>query len=190
MYFLPRNNAFYSRIVYIKSLHRYAITAAASVALVSIWYFGVHGLLESSINHTQAEIKRLRQQEFMMKQSVVDSAQLDTSIAAMQGTLKTYTNKKLPSDNFQSAMMALVNQAGICGLAMQACTVAEQKNESWYTKNTVNVDVSGSFDQLLKFVQSLSAPSHLMAMHHATLTRIPANNKFNLRCGLDVIVIK
>ena len=187
MYFLPRHNTFYRRLVYIKSLHRYALTAVASMALVGIWYFGVHGSFESSINHTQAEIKRLRQQELMIKQSAVDSEQVKKTITAMQASLKEYTDKK---DNFQSAMMALVNQAGTCGLAMQACTVADQKDESWYTRSMVNVDVSGSFDQLLKFVQSLAAPGHLIAMHNATLTRIPTPNKFNLRCGVDVIIIK
>lgn len=187
MYFLPRNNAFYSRIVYIKPLRRYALTGVAAIGLVGVWYFGVHSLLVSRTTHTQAHIKQLRQQEAMIKQSTLDISQLDKSIASMQDTLKAHTKS---SDSFQSAMMALVNQAGICGLAMQACAVTEQKDESWYHKNTVSVDVSGSFEQLLKFVQSLSTPGHLMAMHNATLTRIPTLNKFNLRCALDVIVIK
>jgi Tfp pilus assembly protein PilO len=188
MYFLPRSNAFYSRIVYIKPLHRYAITFAANIALLSVWYFGVHGLLESQTHQAQAEITRLRQQEFMMKQSVADSTQLDASIVSLQNALKTHAASS--GDTFQAAMMNIVNQAGICGLAMQSCAMTEHKEENWYTKNTVNVDVSGSFDQLLKFVQSLSNAGHLMAMHHASLTRIPVQNKFNLRCGMDVIIIK
>lgn len=190
MYFLPRNNAFYSRIVYMKPVHRYAATGAAIIVLIGVWFFGIHGVLESRIGQTHAEIKRLHEQELMIKQSTLDIAQLSTSITDMQAKLKSYSNKKSIHDNFQSAMMAFINQAGMCGLAMQACTVTEQKDESWYIRNGVNIDVSGSFDQLLKFVQSLSTSGQLVAMHHATLTHTAINNKLNLRCGLDVIVIK
>ena len=67
MYFLPRNNAFYSRIVYIKPLYRYVFTGVALVAIIGIWFFAVHGMLNIQRAHTYAEIKRLREKELIIK---------------------------------------------------------------------------------------------------------------------------
>lgn len=188
MYFLPRNNALYSRIVYIKPAYRYALTSVVILVIGGAWFFMVHGLLLEHNVHMKAEIKRLHEQERMIKQSTIDITRLEQSIAQTQTKLSSYTHKKNSYDVLQSAMMFLVNQAGLCGIAMQSCNVVEQKDETWYTRSTVSLDVQGNFEQLLKFVQSMAASDFILSVHHADISYAASNN-FNLRCGLDLIVV-
>lgn len=170
-------------------MYRYALSIAFLAVVSGLWYVGVEGLLSARVAQAQADIKRLHDQERMIQQSAIDIARLDKSITDLQAQFVGLSKKAVTAD-FQSAVMMLINQAGSTGLAMQACAVVECKDENWYTRNALSLDVSGNYDQLLKFVQGLLNSNHLIAMHHATMSRLATDNKFNLRCGIDVVVIK
>lgn len=189
MYFFPRYNALYSRIVDLKSVYRYLLTGFVLLVLGGIWFLVGYGLLNEQITYARAEIKRLHEQERIMKQSTIDIHTITQSIANMQTKLTSLSDKRLFNEIFQAAILTIINQAGVCGLAMKACTAEQQKDHDWYIKNTVAIDVSGTFEQLLKFVQSLSASDFLCAMHQAAISHV-ANTIFNVRCDVDVIGVK
>jgi len=186
---MPRHHSIYARVVHIKPLCRYAITLSALIAVGAVWFFVKYEVIDTSIFQSMAEIKTLREQVSLMQQTTKNIVQLEASTAQLQSQFKLLASKYQSPDYMQGALMNLINQAGACKLAMQQCTIDDQKDEGWYTKNTVSIDVSGTFDQLLKFTQSLATCSYLMAMHNATIAHTN-NGIFNLKCGLDIVAVK
>lgn len=189
MYFLPRSSALFYRFIHVKPLYRYGITLVCLFVLTVVWLFAIYTFLDSRIVQAQAALKVLGDQEQLLVQSSKDLVQLNAQIAANFARLQELkkTNKGM---TLQSAMIALINKAGMCGLNMQSCNAIDHKHEQWYTKNSVQLDVSGSLDQLFKYIQLISTDQHLMALVHCTLTHLNDADLFNAQCGLEVIEIR
>ena len=190
MYFLTRDYAWYRHIIPLSHLVRYGITSIILVAIWGLWFLSVHTMLESRVVQSQARIHRLRDQEYLSAQSKKEIALLEKSLAALQ--LEYDKLKKSISMHEQSAILAIITQAGTHGLSMKACTVVDQQKEQGYTSTALSVEVGGTCEQLVHFVQSLATTQHCIAMRHASLTNIDTHTHTpcTLQCRLDIITFE
>lgn len=189
MYFLPRHSSFYARVAHIKPLYRYTITLG-TLAIMSIgWFFINTSLIDVHIQQKQAEIKKLQEQVLLMQQTDKNVIQLQQSIKALRSQFKTLATKYQSGEYVQTAIMSIIHQAGSCKLAMQECSINDQKDEGWYVQHMIRLDISGSYDQLLKFTQALASPQYLIAIQQAQIT-YTNNDIYNLKCGLDLLAVK
>lgn len=186
MYFLPRNNKFFSFVVHLKSNYRYGLTVASCGMVVLIWMLAVHMPLQYSINHTDKEIKQLQSQFLLCDQANGSCLSLATTIESMKIEVKKQTEDEVQSA--QNAMLFLVEQAHKNNLHVKNCAIEADADQKWYIEHAITVDMSGEFNQLMKFFDAIKNSTHLVAVKQFNLTR--NDEGFNLKGVLGVIEVK
>lgn len=187
MYFLPRNNKFYSFIVHLKPNYRYGLTLVFCCAVAGIWLLAIHLPLQYSINHATKEIKHLQSQFLLCDQATGACASLATTIESMKVEVKKQTVDV--SQNTHDALLFIINQAHRNNLAVRGCNIESDADQQWYIEHAVTFDVSGDFNQLIKFFESIKNSTHLISLKQYNLAR-SGDNQFNLKGVLGVMETK
>jgi Tfp pilus assembly protein PilO len=187
VYFLPRNNKFYSFIVHLKPNYRYGLSLLVCGIFALVWMLAIHMPLQYSMSHATKEIKHLNSQCALCDQATGACA----SLATMVESMKVEVNKHIVdiSQNTQDALLFVINQAHRNNLAILGCTIDGDVDQQWYVEHAITFDVEGDFKNLMKFFESIKGSSHLIAIKQYNLARANETS-FSLKGVLGVIEAK
>jgi len=188
MYFLPRSSKFNAWVVTVKPLHLYLLTAIILSATVGVWLFGVYFRLNAMIVQQQVQIKQHQEQALNVTQIRNSHELLASSVQEMHKTISEYSVHN-ETQELQASMIFLINQATNSGLAMLSCSCDRSVDKEWYVENGVSVDVSGSYEQLLNFLNACYDSEHLIGVKQLTMNR-SSQDAFSLKAHLNLMVIK
>lgn len=188
MYFLPRNNLFYSFIVHVRPAYRYAGVLLALSVVAYSWFAVVYVPAQKIIAWHQQEITRLTGQHDELEQAQKTTNQLEQSVHELRSKLRSSSQGKSIEHLQQDAMTKAVSLATESGLSLVSCTADTSVDKDWYVKNKLTVALTGelgacaSFLAHLKQVQSTRVKS--LQLTQAEQAR------YNLTCVLSVMAPK
>lgn len=182
MYFLPRNNAFYSFFVHIRPLYRYLVTLLFAAMIGYGWFYGVYCNIAIISAHYQNDIVRMQQNHTEAKKAAQEKEKVQRSIASLKESLNTYmADGETPHDRLQNILDTILERAMMDGLDFNACTIEKEIEKNGYMQQIVACELSGSFDTILLFCDALASLPILLEWEHSELIHKQAHY-FSLRC--------
>lgn len=188
MYFIPRNNKFYSWAAHIKPMHRYILSGFLATILFVGWWFFLYSSIENIINIYQEQIKSLRIQNmniFKEKKSVV---QLERSVKDLRGTLDSYC---ADCNTLQKSQLTfLLKYLEQVGLHLQAYNVGSVEDKEWYICQNAQCMFIGTISQFLFLLNQLNTAQELVACKNITLNRMHDEDLFAISCDMQLYNVK
>jgi len=186
MFFLSRTNKFFSAVTTIKPTHRYVLTLFAIGGLFYGWIALLHVPTAQAINQHQQNISHLKQQQRLFGSSQTACVQLERSVQDLQHSLQSHINVDASvEDATQQMMFFVLEQAREQNLLLNAFTLGEKKEMEWQTKTMADVDLTGSPEQIMTFLDTLTTTDYLIDINHMQLSRV-SQDECNVRCVLDL----
>ena len=184
MFFLSRTTKFFSIVATIKPTHRYVLTFFITVGGCYSWMTLLHVPTTQAINQHQQNISHLKQQQRLFGSSQTACVQLERSVQDLQHSLQSHINVDASvEDATQQMMFFVVEQAREQNLLLNAFTLGEKKEMGWQTKTMADVDLTGSPEQIMIFLDTLTTTDYLIDINHMQLSRI-SQDECNVRCVL------
>ena len=188
MYFIPRNNRFYSWAVHTKPGLRYLITLVLIGTVGSGWWF-VDTWLYDFIEQKQQELSALHKQCIQCTHAQHACCQLQTSIPVLQKTERSYVTGDSLEEALQVQTMFVLDQADKAGLALNGYNAGTEADKGWYAKNMVRFDFSGTHGQLMKFLAILVDDHNMIQCDSVRLTHAE-NDSLTITCQMRFMAIK
>ena len=189
MFFIPRNNKFYSLIVHIKPLYRYLATLITVCAMVTVWFYGIYSRLEASIDHYNAQINQLRKQSQQVKCAEQKCKKIAQSIDVLARDNQTYQSPENDQAYFQSRLLFVLHTARTAGLSLNTYTDDKMIKKKWCCKNKTHFSFTGDMQQVVNFFHSLQSSGKMITCDNLSLTR-QDNNKFAMNCDLKFVAVQ
>lgn len=181
MYFISRNNRFYSFIVHTKPSHRYYITAAIAAVSIGLIYYIPH-ILETYHTIYAQEEKNLHNQLLESKQTHHRNNELNTNIEKLKATLPAPGNHNKES---ASIIPLIINNAISSGLTVDSYNTNNLKDKQWYTKEQILFSFSGTVEQIMHFFSILEKSDLIISISNWSITRNDQTT-YNAQCTITV----
>ncbi len=187
MYFIPRNNKFYSWAAHIKSTHRYVLTGLLTTGLLFGWWFFIYIPLEESINLYQKQIDTMHNQYMHMKKTLYSSIGFQQSIKDLQATVQSYC---IDCDEQQQDQLSqLLGYVEKSGLDLKIYNVLKSKDKDWYMCDTSHCVFAGNIMQFMDFLQILQKSKQLVTCENISLNHTN-DELFNISCDMQFFTVK
>ncbi len=151
---LSRHSWLYQSVVGIPSYVRYTITVGLAVLLLLIWWYVLYTGTRGNVRLAYSEIGTLQKKEtdLIAARTAVD--QLEQEIELLEQKISGYrpSNKAHAQ---QDQLVSILNTAAGAGLSLNGYAITAQKDKGWYLSQVVATELSGSYDQLLKFLTGI-----------------------------------
>jgi len=188
MYFLPRNNKFYSWAAHIKPTYRYLLTGTVTIFLFLSWWFFIYIPFESVIHTYQKQITAMHTQYKNIKKAQKSCTGLEQSIKNLQSTVQSYC---VDCDNSQQDQLTqLLHHIEKSGLHLQEYNVVATQDKDWYLCDNAHCVFEGSLSQFMNFLQELQQSKQLIACENISLNRTSDDNLFNISCDMQFFTVK
>jgi len=188
MYFIARNNRFYSWAVHTKPGLRYLITLLLVGSLGSGWWvtdWWFHAVIEQK----QQELSALHKQCVQCTHAHHACCQLQTSIPALQKTIQSYATAASLEESLQAHTMFVLEQARNVGLSLNGYSADNEVDKGWYAKSRARFDFGGTRDQFMKFLATLAADQKMIQCDQVRLSRAE-HDSLSITCQMKFMVIK
>ena len=160
-----------------------AVALVGLLLLVAGYYFVVSKTLEDLDGRRQAE-QQLRQQfVYKYRQAVNLDAyreqlkQLKESFEAMR--------RQLPDSNEIANLLVEITQAGLGrGLEFKLFQPGAPKPSGFYAELPINIEVTGTYNQLAEFASDVAAFPRIVTLHDLTLTPLGKDSDLLVMRGL------
>lgn len=188
MYFVVRNNKFYTMAARIKPLYRYAITLISLFFLSCAWLYGVYYPLNTVINSYCRDIVQLRKKA--RDRHVIDQecAQLTNKIHASEDALKQCGHGQSDVQLAQSHLFFIVQQAKKIGLQFHGCNARHSVHHDWYTSHENCFDFSGTLQQMSLFLTALQESQKMLQCYQLSVQHTDGA-VFAINCSLHTTII-
>jgi Tfp pilus assembly protein PilO len=184
VYFIPRNNRFYSAVAHIRPAYRYSLTCVLLALVAYGWIFHVYLPLEGTVNRYRQHIEQQRKCEHDAQQSAGVCKQLRESLASMRHEMQGLQVAKAGDDS--SAYMpvqSLIELLSRGGLSLQSCTTEKEIKQDWCTSALLSCECAGSWSNIQRFFQA-AAQGHLITCKSMRITK-KTQNTCALSCSFD-----
>lgn len=166
MYFIPRNNRFYSLLISLKSAHLYAATGALMCVLVLLWWQAFYVPATKQLAILREEKRYLLHQQKLLDKTTKEinfiSHDVKRLVAAYAGLAGNITAR--------TALSSLLATALESGVTVVSCVCAAQQKNSWYVLHPIEIVCTGSFEHMMHFFNHL-ADAHVIIVDRMCLTR-------------------
>lgn len=189
MIFIPQNNAFYSWVVRLSPLYRYLITITIAGMIAGLWWYGVYGQIESSIDHYVKEISSLRKQINQIKRAEHSCVTLEQSIKSLKFDLQSYAQPCDEQSYVQSRVLFVLDKAQKAGLTLDAYTIDKLMDKNWYRKQKAHFDFTGSVRQVVHFFHELELSGKMICCDTIYLTH-QDRQTVAIRCDISFMSLK
>ena len=187
MYFIPRNNRFYSWAVHAKPSVRYFITIVLIGGTGSGWWFA-DTWLDTFIEQKQQELSALHKQYMQCTHAQHACRQLQTSIPTLQKKIQSYATDA-NMQPLQAQTMFVLDQAHQAGLSLHGYSADTEVDKGWYAKNMARFDFGGTPDQLTKFLATLTDDHQMIQCDQIRITHTE-DDKATIACQMRFMMIK
>lgn len=173
MYFIARNNKVYSYIASTKSIHRYIFTATllATVLFVGVYclYYPLHAynaLLAREIEQSHRKYGECNQLEKQSKD-------FERQIEGAEKIIQSYTVLSHQQNSPKTELLFITDALQRFDLILHSYSVLKEKDEGWYKKEMVHIEVSGTFEQCVRFLECIKKSEKMISI-----------GRFSLNCSV------
>lgn len=181
MYFIPRNNKFYSFIAHLHSLSRYLLTLLAVSSIFVLWLLLVYFPLSTHIDQSFLKLAQLRNQCKQIDKAKRNCQQLEQSLC-----FSNLQSKKLLQNSFQSNLLFILEQAKKNELLLNKYTMDKKNNGKWVAQHSSEFIFTGNLSQITNFLQQLKKTDFPCNSDYFLLKKIDTNF-FRVIIKLDLI---
>ncbi|MGB8367417.1 MAG: hypothetical protein WCD44_03600 [Candidatus Babeliales bacterium] len=184
MYFIPRNNKFYSFIAHLHFLSRYLLTLLAVSSILILWLLLVYFPISTHIDQSFLKLAQLRNQCKQIDKAKRKCQRLEQSLY-----LANPQNKKLLRNSFQSNLLFILEQAKKNELLLNKYTMDKKSNNKWVIQHSSEFIFTGNLSQITNFLQQLKKTDFPCESDYFLLKKIDTNS-FRAIIKLDIIECK
>jgi Tfp pilus assembly protein PilO len=182
-FFIPRNNKIYSVLVTIPLYRLYASTLAVVGILFFVWWIFFYTPLTNNIASLQLDHAYLTQQESSCVPIRQDIQRLEGVTKELNATVASCLHEHSEHNDTTNILLAKILEVG---LELISCVPGQPKDKEWYTVHPVELQISGTFDNLQRFLKSLALHDYPICIKHMVIKK-QQNNKLLINCIFNVI---
>lgn len=186
MYFIPRNNKFYSFIAHLHSFYRYLLIFVVISSIFILWAIIIYLPLSAHIDHSFAKLTQLRQQCQQIDKAKHNCRQLQHSLESFHADTQFNKSEKAAQNPLQSKLLLILEQAKKSGLMLNQYTTDKKIDDQWVTKNSTHFTFTGNLSQIMDFLKQLKKTDCLFGCDYFLLKNVE-NNSFRLTITLNII---
>ncbi len=156
-----------------------------------VWFFTYYSGNQDLITRYRYEIKNLETQQHTLAHSKSLQTKLEDTIKTLKIKLRTPGQKSVLNNSKRPAahMTDLAHKACKTGLRFDSCVVQKQKNKTWLNKQNIVYEMTGTEDQIKKFIEEVQHSEHLLRCTNLTLKKIDPKT-VHLACTLQFLTFK
>jgi len=189
MYFIPRNNKFYSFIVHLRPSYRYMLTIFIISFIFGLWIVGIYFPLGAHIDHSFTKLAKLRTQCQQINKAKRSCVQLEHSLQTLYRDVQFNKPERTAQNPLQSNLLLILDQAKNTGLALNHYTMDKKIDDQWARKNSAHFTFTGNLKQIMGFLKQLKKTDCLLGYDDFSLKNV-GNNSFRMVITLNIISLK
>ncbi len=155
MYFISRYSWLTDIGLRVSSWQRWLVTSALILAFIALWYVTVFSTLKVQLAQRGHQQKHLAAQQAVYATLSQKVDQLDSAVAA-EKTNWSNAVKKAQKRAGHDTLFGLLDLFTTHGVHMQAYYPRHDADGPWYTKQSAQLHLAGSFDQLINAFTTLN----------------------------------
>lgn len=152
LYFIPRNTWFYTTFSHVSVYVRYAITAGLMCFLVVIWLATSYRIFSKMQADYLISMHAAQEQKNMLEYTQKNIRQLRPIIEQKKHNLQQLAASTVVKDYIEKLLHMMQEH----NLTLQSYTPQQTRIKKWYTKFTTRIDCSGSYENVLLFIQHIT----------------------------------
>jgi len=184
IYFIPRNNRFYSFIAHLRPFYRYMLTFFIISFIFVLWIVGIYFPLGAHIDDSFIKLTELRKQCQQITKAKCSCVQLECLLQALQKDVLLNKPEKIIKNPLQSNLLFILDQAKNTGLVLNHYTMDKKINDP--VQNSTHFTFAGSLKQIMDFLKQLKKTDCLLGYDYFSLKNI-GNNSFRMMVTLNLI---
>ena len=190
MYFLPKNNWAYSKLVVMRPVQRWLLTMLCIMGVAYGWFFGIYIPLASMIDRGALANQTLDQEHVLVQQSHSTIEQLESTGKILANHLKQYKQKEsTPAEALQNNMALIFGSAQRHGLVIKNYTVEKESAQTLFMNHHIYIELTGSLGSIVAMLNALHEQRVIMEYEHIELRRTTQNIfSLSLRSALSVLI--
>lgn len=182
-FFVPRNNKIYSVLVTMPLYQLYAVSVGTAVVLLFTWWVFFYAPLSSNLTSMQLDYAYLTQQQSSCAPVRQDIQRLEGVTKELNATVISSLQEHSEHNDTLNILLAKGLEVG---LELVSCVPGQPKEKDWYTIHPVELQFSGTFDNLQRFLKSLAIHDYPICIKHMVIKK-QQNNKLLINCIFNVI---
>jgi len=152
LYFIPRNTWFYTTFLKFSVYARSCITLLGLCLLVFLWAFSSYRIFSKMQSDYLVNLYNLQDQKGKLEEAREQTQQLQVSIKNKKHDLNTLIDSSVVLDSYMQKLLYILQQNS---LVLQAYAPQSKHAKQWYVKHTARIDFSGSYDNVLAFIDTI-----------------------------------
>ncbi len=189
MYFIPRNNKFYSFIAHFRPFYRYMLTFFIISFIFVLWGIGIYLPLGAYIDHSFIKLTKLCKQCQQINKAKRNCVQLERSLQALHRDVEFNKPEKITKNPLQSNLLFILNQAKNTGLVLNHYTMDKKIDDQWAKKNNVHFTFTGGLKQIMDFLKQLKKTDCLLGYDYFSLKNM-GGDSFRMVITLNIISLE
>jgi len=189
MYFIPRNNQFYSFIAHLRPFYRYMLTLFIISFIFILWAIGIYFPLGAHIDHSFTKLTKLRTQCQQINKAKRNCVELERSLQTLYRDAESDKPEKTTQNPLQSNLLFILDQAKNTGLVLNHYIMDKKTDDQWTKKNSAHFTFTGNLKQIIDFLKQLKKTDCLLGYDHFSLKNV-GSNSFRMTITLNIISLK
>jgi hypothetical protein len=184
VYFIPRNNKIYSLLAVAPIYWLYIGTVVAGAAIVFTWWSFLYVPMSVRTQSLQLEHMHMSQQQLLFPHLRDDVKKLEQTTKELAATVNyALEESELRGDTLGN----IVAKSAEAGLNLISCMPKAVEYKDWYTIHPVDMQCSGTFDAVQRFLKTLALHDYPMHLSHITIRK--QGDTLLLQCHFNVLGI-
>lgn len=188
MYFIPRNNALYHHVAHLSSFYRYFYIFSGISLVIVIWLYGFYFPLEQRIKVNHVLIKQLIDQHEQRAMSAHTIKDLIQSIDMVKTDLSAHASSYNVDEYFKQQTLYIMDLIKKTDLKLDKYIVQQEKNKPSYKKSRAQLTVSGKFESIMNFLQTIKLSQKLITVSSVSISSL-RSDVFTLRCDMGFALV-
>jgi len=163
----------------------YALTFITLCMLSMSWLFLYYLKVDARIDRYKYAMKTMQKQHRIFIKTKTETKNLTNLIRKLKNNIKSLSLNNKNQHKQCQQMTGIAQCAQKIGLSLNSCIAQKTKIKTWFSKQNVAYDVTGSSQQISQFISILARDHHLKCKQ-LTFKKEPAN-RAHLICTLQFL---
>lgn len=165
MHFLSRYSKTYQSAVSVNPYIRYILSFAIFAIFILAWWFGLYSWTRYKVRRIKAQMTALEKKDIDLRAARGVMHTLQDQIEGLQQNIADYRTISTAQAQ-QEQLFIILNAAAFSGTSLNGYTIDNQKDKGWYISQVAQVDISGSYDQIIKFFNQIKECKKMIQCDH------------------------
>ena len=170
LYFIPRNTWFYTTFSQFPAYVRYCITFMVVCVIFFLWLFTSYNTFAKMQSNYNVSVENLYEQKKKFEKVQQDTKQLEIKLEHKKCDFNHLTAQSTHHSSYVQELLQMMQQYS---LALQTYTPQSRHTKKWYTKYTIRIDSTGSYENVLLFMQHVTTSNLPMICSYIHLEKQP-----------------